>query len=255
MRADEAVSVLEKVSARVGERPDGLAVTVAARSGDPFHVLVATVLSLRARDEVVAVIAPKLIEAAPTPEAMASMRIEEIERLIRSGSFYKTKAKHLREMAQVLVDKHGGRVPETVEGLVSLKGVGRKSANLVLNLGFGKDAVCVDVHVHRISNRLGFVSTRKPAETERALEALLPREWWIPINGALIAFGKTVCLPSRPRCGECPVRGSCERNGVDAAVPSGDGRGQVLRGECGKARGEPQKASSGRAGLHPGQDG
>lgn len=213
MKSSQAVHILEAISESVGGKPDGLAVTVAARGGDPFHVLVSTILSLRARDEVTAVITPALLREAPTAQAMAKMDVDRIEDLIRTGSFYKTKARHLHGMARDIVAKHGGLVPDTMEGLLSLKGVGRKSANLVLNLGFDTEAVCVDVHVHRISNRLGLVRTKAPEQTEVALMKLLPRPWWIPVNGVLIAFGRTQCTPI-PRCTSCPVRRECGRHGV-----------------------------------------
>jgi endonuclease-3 len=206
--------VLTQILAHVGSRPDSLAVTVEGRTGNPFRVLVATILSLRARDEVTAQIAPALLAEAPTPEALSTMPLRRIQSLIRRGSFYRTKALHLREISKQLVERHGGRVPDTVEELVALKGVGRKSANLVLNLAFGKLAVCVDTHVHRVSNRLGWVRTRRPAETEQELMRVLPKTAWIPLNGGLIAFGRTVCLPVAPKCGECPVSHACARVGV-----------------------------------------
>lgn len=215
MRPGQTASVLSTISRFVGAAPEDLAVTVEARSGDPWRVLVSTVLSLRARDEVVAVISPKLLKEAPTPLAMSFMRIERIEELIRTGSFYKTKARHLHGIARELVEKHQCRVPDTMEGLLTLKGIGRKSANLVLNLGFAKLGICVDVHVHRISNRLGIVRTQKPVETEAALEEALPKAWWIPINGVLIAFGRQHCTPVSPKCSTCPVARSCGKHGVE----------------------------------------
>lgn len=208
-------AVLSTISRFVGSSPEDLAVTVESRSGDPWRVLVSTILSLRARDEVTAVIGPRLLKEAPTPLAMSFMREERIAELIRQGSFYKTKARHLHGIARDLVEKHGGRVPDTMEELLSLKGVGRKSANLILTHGFEKLGVCVDVHVHRITNRLGVVRTRKPAETEKALRESLPKAWWIPVNGVLIAFGRQHCTPVAPRCSTCPVARSCERVGVE----------------------------------------
>lgn len=215
MRRERIPRILAMIQNFVGATPEDLAVTVESRSGDPWRVLVSTVLSLRARDEVVAVISPKLLKEAPTPLAMSFMRVERIEELIRTGSFYKTKARHLHGIAKDIVERHECRVPDTMEELLKLKGVGRKSANLILNLGFAKLGVCVDVHVHRISNRIGFVKTDKPEETETELMEKLPKAWWIPINGVLIAFGRQHCTPVSPKCSTCPIVRSCERNGIE----------------------------------------
>ena len=207
--------VLDKIRRFVGQDPDGLAVTKASRRHDPYAVLVSTILSLRARDETTQIVTPALLAEAPTPEALASLSQERVVHLIRQTSFRNTKARHLRGIAAEIVEKHSGVVPNTIEGLLSFKGIGRKSANLILTLGFGKQAICVDTHVHRLSNRLGFVSTGKPEETERALMTVLPKKWWIPINSVLIAFGRKICTPVSPKCSECPVEKSCPRIGVD----------------------------------------
>jgi endonuclease-3 len=137
-----------------------------------------------------------------------------IARLIYPAGFYRTKARHLRQAGGLLVERHDGRVPDSMEELLALPGVGRKTANLVRNLGFGLPGICVDTHVHRISNRLGWVRTRNPLETERALEKVLPRRYWIPVNGLLVAFGQRLCTPQSPRCSQCPIRARCARIGV-----------------------------------------
>lgn len=187
---------------------------VAARRQDPFAVLVSTMISLRTKDEVTAAAAARLLQRTPTAQALAAMTEHRIARLIYPAGFYRTKAKHLKQAAQLLAARHGGTVPSSLEELLALPGVGRKTANLVRNLGFGLPGICVDTHVHRISNRLGWVRTRTPLETERALEAVLPRRYWIPINGLLVAFGQRTCTPQSPWCSRCPIRLHCRRVGV-----------------------------------------
>jgi len=171
-------------------------------------------ISLRTKDEVTASASARLLARADSPRALAAMSEAVISRLIYPAGFYRTKARHLRQTARLLVERHGGRVPAAMEELLALPGVGRKTANLVRNLGFGLPGICVDTHVHRISNRLGWVRTRTPLESERALEAALPRRYWIPVNGLLVAFGQRVCTPQSPRCSACPIRRHCARVGV-----------------------------------------
>ncbi len=187
---------------------------VARVNHDPFRVLVATMISLRTKDAVTAVASERLLSAAKTPAALSRMPPGRIERLIYPAGFYHTKAKSLKETAGILVERHGGKVPRTMEELLALPGVGRKTANLVLNLGYGLPGICVDTHVHRISNRTGWVSTRNPAETEKALMEVLPRRYWISINELLVRFGQTVCAPVSPRCSICPITRWCARVGV-----------------------------------------
>ena len=187
---------------------------MAARREDPFAVLLSTMISLRTKDEVTASASARLLARAGSPQALAALSEAVISRLIYPAGFYRTKARHLRQTARLLVERHGGRVPAAMEELLALPGVGRKTANLVRNLGFGLEGICVDTHVHRISNRLGWVRTRTPLETERALEAVLPRRYWIPVNGLLVAFGQRTCTPQSPRCSACPIRAHCARVGV-----------------------------------------
>lgn len=206
--------ILSRIAQEVGSTPDDLAVTVASRTGDSFRVLVSTILSLRTRDEVTAVATPRLLQEAPSPQKMLGLSEERISELIYPTSFYRMKSRTLRGISQSLLDHHEGKVPDTIEGLLTLKGIGRKSANLILTLGFGKPGICVDTHVHRISNRLGFVKTNNPTETEFALRASLPEHWWIDINGTLIAFGRTICNPISPKCSSCCISGKCPKVGV-----------------------------------------
>ncbi len=182
---------------------------------DPFAVLVGTVISLRTRDEVTFAATDRLLERAPDAAALAGLAEEEIDALIYPAGFHRTKARDLRALAQRLLDEHDGEVPDTIEALVRFRGVGRKTANLVLVRGFGIPAVCVDTHVHRIFNRLGYVQTATPDKTERALRDRLPRRYWLEVNGLLVRFGQQVCTPLSPRCSSCPVARRCARVGVE----------------------------------------
>ncbi|MGO9409291.1 MAG: endonuclease III domain-containing protein [Spirochaetia bacterium] len=187
---------------------------MARKDHDPFRVLVATMISLRTKDAVTSVASEKLLALAPTASALAAVPEAKIEKLIYPAGFYRTKARSLRRTARILVEEHGGTVPRTMEELLDLPGVGRKTANLVLNLGYGVPGICVDTHVHRISNRTGWVKTRDPAGTEQALMEILPRKYWISINELLVRFGQTICTPVSPRCSICPITSWCARVGV-----------------------------------------
>lgn len=193
--------------------PTALAV-VAARDRDPFRVLVACILSLRTQDTTTGPAAARLFALADTPAAMLRLTPRAIERAIYPVGFYHTKARVILGLCRDLLDRFDGRVPDDLDALLTLKGVGRKTANLVVTVGFGKPGICVDTHVHRISNRLGYVRTRTPEATEMALRRRLPRHHWIGYNDLLVAFGQNVCTPLSPRCTVCPVRGLCRRVGV-----------------------------------------
>lgn len=181
---------------------------------DPFHVLVSTMISLRTKDEVTGQASARLLRRAGTPAALRRVPEAEIARLIYPAGFYHNKARHLKEMAALVVKKHAAKVPSAMDELLSLPGVGRKTANLVRNLGFGLPGICVDTHVHRISNRLGWVHTANPHETEEALMKILPQRYWIMINQLLVSFGQQVCTPVSPHCTKCPIRQYCQRIGV-----------------------------------------
>ena len=183
-------------------------------SRDPFRVLVACILSLRTRDETTGPASERLFALADTPEALARTAPRVIERAIFPVGFYRTKARTLRALAQTLIRVHGGQVPNSIEDLLAIKGVGRKTANLVVTVGFGKPGICVDTHVHRISNRWGLVRTKTPDATEFALREVLPRRAWISYNELLVAFGQRMCQPRSPRCSLCPIAGRCPRIGV-----------------------------------------
>ncbi len=181
---------------------------------DPFRVLFSTMISLRTKDEVTMEAARRLFAAAPDLYSLAALSEERIAELIYPAGFYRTKGRNIKAAAVIIRDRWNGVVPRKEEDLLSLPGVGRKTANLTLSVGYGIDAICVDTHVHRISNRMGWVETRSPEETEAALIKVLPREYWIPINETLVLFGQTCCTPISPWCGTCPVPSSCARRGV-----------------------------------------
>jgi endonuclease-3 len=183
-------------------------------SRNPFDVLVSTLLSLRTKDETTEPAAKRLLGVAPDPETMLALSATTIAKLIYPVGFYRRKAEQLRGVSKLLLDRHHGAVPAEMEALLELPGVGRKTANLVLSAGFGIPAICVDTHVHRITNRWGYVRTRTPEETETALRAKLPGRHWLTINGLLVLFGKAVCQPISPHCSTCPVGARCPRVGV-----------------------------------------
>jgi len=193
-------------------RPTTLAVV--ERERDPFRLLVACVISLRTRDAVTAEASARLFTRAPDARSLARLPEATIAELIRPAGFYRTKAKQIRRIAETVAARPDGQPPATRDELLELPGVGRKTANLVLGLGFGVPAICVDTHVHRIPNRWGWVRTKTPFESETALEALLPRRWWIPVNDLLVTFGQNVCQPVSPLCSGCPLGGDCHRVGV-----------------------------------------
>jgi endonuclease-3 len=188
---------------------------------DPFQVLIGTLLSARTQDATTAAASERLFAVARTPTAMAALTVKRIERLIYPVSFYRHKAKHVKETCRILVDRFNGRVPETMEELLTLPGVGRKTANLVLILAFKSvKNICVDTHVHRISNRLGWVKTTTPDETEQALYKSTPPRWWPIINLYLVTWGQNVCRPVYPRCGACVISKWCPRLGVAGTARS-----------------------------------
>ena len=184
------------------------------KSRSPFRLLVACVISLRTKDEVTAESSRRLFSVAPDADRLAKLDIESIAKAIYPAGFYNTKARQLNEIGRTLRDHYQGAVPANEEELLALPGVGRKTANLVLGLGFGIPAICVDTHVHRISNRLGLVTTKTPEQTERALNEVLPQDLWIPINDHLVTFGQNRCHPTSPRCADCPLADLCPRIGV-----------------------------------------
>ena len=187
---------------------------VAQDSRDPFRVLISCLISLRTKDEVTAEASARLFHLARTPGAMRKLPATRIARAIYPAGFYRTKARTIKGLSRTLLDKHGGKVPDDLETLLSLKGVGRKTANLVITVAYGKPGICVDTHVHRISNRLGIVKTTTPEQTEFTLRRVLPRRYWILYNDLLVTFGQNVCKPISPLCSTCPVSTLCPQIGV-----------------------------------------
>jgi endonuclease III len=202
---------------------------IAIQTRDPYRVLVATILSARTRDEVTAQASSRLLEKAPDPKSLARLSEESIRELIFPVGFHNAKAGYLARLPGALA-AFDGKVPETIDELVTLPGVGRKTANLVVSLAFGRDAICVDTHVHRIMNIWGYVRTQTPLETEMALRGKLPRTLWREINTLLVAFGQSVCRPVSPRCDACQVARHCPKIGVGKKkARAGDGRTRGAR--------------------------
>ena len=178
---------------------------------DPYIVLIACILSLRTNDRTTYPATLRMLKLAKTPQEMMRVNVEDLEKAIYPVGFYKNKAGQIMELSKILVEKYGGKVPCDIDELCKFKGVGRKTANLVLSEGFNKPAICVDVHVHRIFNRLGYVKTKTPEETEFALREKLPKKYWIPINSLLVTHGQNVCKPIKPLCDRCPISEYCEK--------------------------------------------
>jgi endonuclease-3 len=187
---------------------------MAGRKRPPFEILVSTVLSLRTQDATTAAASARLFRRAKTPKSLLRLGSAEIGRLIYPVGFYNVKARQLTEIAQILIERHDGETPADMDALLRLRGVGRKTANLVLAKGFGIPGICVDTHVHRIVNRWGYVATRTPDQTELVLRRVLPKRYWIPINDWLVTFGQTVCRPLSPKCSSCPAESMCPKIGV-----------------------------------------
>jgi endonuclease-3 len=183
---------------------------IAQKTKNPFTALVCALLSTRTKDETTAEVCRRFLEKIKGPEDLLEISLEELQRLIFPVGFYKNKAKHLKELARQLLEEFGGKVPDNMEDLLRLKGVGRKVANIVLAEGYNRPVIAVDTHVHRISNRWGLVKTKKPEETERVLMELIPPEYRRDYNKLLVAFGQTICKPVKPRCAECPVKEWCD---------------------------------------------
>jgi endonuclease III len=185
-----------------------------AEKRDPYLVLVGTLLSLRTKDELTEKVMDRLTKEVRTPEEMLAIPIERLQKLIYPVGFYKNKSITLKNVSEVLLNKYGGEVPDSIEELLTLKGVGRKTANLVITEGYNKPGICVDTHVHRISNRIGIVKTKTPHETEAALRVVLPKEYWIIYNTLLVSFGKRICTPISPHCSICPISHISRKIGV-----------------------------------------
>jgi len=214
MRDDQIHEVIEILRRETKKWDIPIVTLMSQTERNPFKILIATVLSLRTKDEVTAKAADRLFQVADNPYDMMKLDGEEIAALIYPVGFYRRKAKNIKEICKVLIDKYDGKVPDDIDELLKLPGVGRKTANLVVTLGYGKPGICVDTHVHRISNRLGYVDTKTPEETEFALRKKLPKEYWIEINDLLVSLGQHICHPTSPKCSQCPIKEYCEKRGV-----------------------------------------
>lgn len=208
----KVIQILRKES-REWDAP--IVTLTAETSHDPFKILISTILSLRTLDTTTAKVSKRLFEIADNPHDMLKLDVKEVEKAIYPVGFYKTKARTILHICRELVEKYGSRVPDGLDELFKLKGVGRKTANLVVTLGYGGPGICVDTHVHRISNRLGYIKTKTPYETEMALREKLPKKYWIEYNDILVAFGQHLCRPISPKCSMCPIENYCDKVGVE----------------------------------------
>ncbi len=206
--------ILRKMEAALNrERPPRLTALRGLQmeeQGDPFKILIGTILSARSRDENTTKVVNRLFAAYKTPQELARAPLEDIKKIIHSIGFYNVKAARIKQVARIIVDKFGGKVPSDIDQLLELPGVGRKTANCVLVYAFDRPAIPVDVHVHRISNRLGLVSTKAPEKTEEELQKLVDRKLWTKVNDTFVMYGQNICLPIRPNCGACDLKGTCK---------------------------------------------
>jgi endonuclease-3 len=180
------------------------------KGNDPFQILISTILSTRTKDEITYPTAKKLFEIYKNPEDFIKISTEELERLIYPIGFYKTKAKSIKKIAEIIIREYNNKVPDEFEELIKLPNVGRKVANLVLSVAYGKDVICVDTHVHRISNRIGLVRAKTPTETEFKLMEVVPRKYWREINYLMVGFGQVICKPTKPKCDVCRLKAICD---------------------------------------------
>ncbi len=214
MRETDIQATLRILRREVSQWQEPVVGVVAKESGDPFRILIACVLSLRTKDQTTAEASRRLFSLASDPSNMLRLSRRRIQRAIYPVGFYRTKAKQIHEICRRLLTEYDGRVPDSLEELLTLKGVGRKTANLVVTVAFGKPGICVDTHVHRISNRWGYVKTKTPEDTEQALRRKLPRRYWITFNDLLVPFGQNLCQPVSPYCSRCKLVKYCDQVGV-----------------------------------------
>ena len=203
---DKIVELLKKA-----EQPKSDFVKLMDNFNDPYLVLIACILSLRTNDKTTYPATLRMLKLGKTPQDFAECDVKELEKAIYPVGFYSNKAKQIIELSKILVEKYDSKVPNSIEELCKFKGVGRKTANLTISQGFNEPAICVDVHVHRIFNRLGYVKTKTPEETEFALREKLPKKYWIDINTLLVTHGQNICKPLKPKCSECPIKDYCSK--------------------------------------------
>jgi endonuclease-3 len=215
MRQDQIHAAIRTVKREVRRWPEPVVGVVARKSNrDPFRILISCLLSLRTKDKTTGAASARLFALAHTPAAMLKLPLKKIERAIYPVGFYRTKARSIQSICRRLLAAYGGKVPDSIDELVTLPGVGRKTANLVVTVGYGKPGICVDIHVHRISNRWGYVKTKTPDETEQALRRKLPKRYWIIFNDLLVPYGQNLCQPVSPFCSRCKLTSYCDRAGV-----------------------------------------
>ncbi len=210
MKKQDLPAVLEIMKREYPKWHAPIVKLIAQKRKDPLSALLCALLSTRTRDETTAEVCKRFLERIKSPQDLLEISLEDLEKLIYPVGFYRNKARHLKGLAKQLIEDFEGKVPDNLEDLLRLRGVGRKVANIVLSEGFGKPAIAVDVHVHRISNRWGLVKTKSPEETERVLMEVVPQEYWRDYNRLLVAFGQTICKPVKPKCAECPVKEWCD---------------------------------------------
>ncbi|MDM8521354.1 endonuclease III [Anaerolineales bacterium HSG6] len=214
MQIEQIHTAIEILRQEIPQWQPALIDGMAVEARNPYKILITTILSLRTKDTLTEKIAPKLFAVADTPTAMLKLSADEIVELIYPVGFYRNKSKSILAISQMLLDYHDGQVPDELDTLLALPGVGRKTANLVLTSSFGKPGICVDIHVHRISNRWGYVETKTPEKTEFALRDKLPSEYWLEYNRLLVVFGQNLCTPVSPWCSKCKLTDLCDQVGV-----------------------------------------
>jgi len=215
MRQDQITAALRVVKSEIRQWEEPVLGVVARESNrDPFRILISCLLSLRTKDKTTNEASARLFAMAHQPDTMLTLPLKNIQRAIYPVGFYRTKAKSIHAICRRLLDAYGGTVPDSIEELVTLSGVGRKTANLVVTVGYGKPGICVDIHVHRITNRWGYVRTKTPEETEEALRRKLPKPHWITFNDLLVPYGQNLCQPVSPFCSKCKLTAYCNRVGV-----------------------------------------
>jgi endonuclease-3 len=210
---DNIETIIEKIEKSINEFYKPVVTEIAENFRDPFKILITTILSLRTKDKTTHDASMRLFETANTPEEIIKLSAKEIEKLIYPVGFYHRKAITIKKLSKEVI-QNNGKVPDTLDELLKLPGVGRKTANLVLSEGFGIAAICVDIHVHRVSNRLGLVATKTPKQTEFALMKVLPKKFWAIYNRLIVPFGQNICKPVSPHCSKCPLNDICPKIGV-----------------------------------------
>ncbi|HWG96598.1 MAG TPA: endonuclease III [Nitrospira sp.] len=215
MRQEQIHAAIRIVKREIRRWQEPVVGVVAKESGrDPFLILISTLLSLRTKDRTTREAGDRLFAIARTPAAMLKLPLKKLEQVIYPVGFYRTKAKAIHQICRRLIDEYGGVVPDSIDELVTFPGVGRKTANLVVTIGYGKPGICVDIHVHRLSNRWGYIKTKTPEESEQALRRTLPKQYWIIYNDLLVPYGQNLCLPVSPLCSTCKLTELCDRVGV-----------------------------------------